>query len=42
MEAMKMQTTVYAPIAGRIVERPAHVGQTVEPKDLLVAIEELS
>ena len=40
MEAMKMQTTVYATIAGRVVERPAHVGQTVEPKDLLVAIEE--
>ena len=41
MEAMKMQTTVYAPVSGRVVERLAHVGQTVEPKDLLVAIEEL-
>jgi pyruvate carboxylase len=40
MEAMKMQTTVYAPVGGRIVERSAHVGQTVEPKDLLVTIEE--
>ena len=40
MEAMKMQTTVYAPVSGRIVELAAHVGQTVEPKDLLVAIEE--
>jgi pyruvate carboxylase len=41
LEAMKMQTTVYAPVSGRVVERLAHVGQTVEPKDLLVAIEEL-
>jgi len=40
MEAMKMQTTVYAPITGRVVERPAQVGQTVEPKDLLVVIAE--
>jgi pyruvate carboxylase len=40
MEAMKMQTTVYAPVGGRVVERSAHVGQTVEPKDLLVTIEE--
>ncbi|MCO5350163.1 MAG: pyruvate carboxylase [Bryobacteraceae bacterium] len=38
MEAMKMQTTVYAPIAGKIKERTAAVGQTVEPKDLLIVI----
>ena len=38
MEAMKMQTTVYAPVAGKIKERTAAVGQTVEPKDLLVVI----
>jgi pyruvate carboxylase len=38
MEAMKMQTTVYAPIAGKISERLVTVGQTVEPKDLLVVI----
>ena len=41
MEAMKMQTTVYAPVGGRVVERLAHVGQTVEPKDLLLTIKEL-
>lgn len=39
MEAMKMQTTVYAPIAGRIKERPVKVGETVEAKDLLLVIE---
>jgi pyruvate carboxylase len=38
MEAMKMQTTVYAPINGKVTERLATVGQTVEPKDLLVVI----
>jgi pyruvate carboxylase len=38
MEAMKMQTTVYAPVAGKIAERPVAVGQTVEPKDLLIVI----
>ncbi len=40
IEAMKMQTTIYAPIDGRVAVRPVHVGQTVEPKDLLIAIEE--
>jgi pyruvate carboxylase len=39
MEAMKMQTTIYAPVDGRIKERPVHVGDTVEAKDLLVVIE---
>ncbi len=38
MEAMKMQTTVYAPVAGRVSERLVSVGQTVEPKDLLIVI----
>jgi pyruvate carboxylase len=38
MEAMKMQTTVYAPVAGKVKERLVTVGQTVEPKDLLVVI----
>lgn len=38
MEAMKMQTTVYAPLAGKVKERAVSVGQTVEPKDLLVVI----
>jgi pyruvate carboxylase len=40
IEAMKMQTTIYAPIGGRVAVRIVHVGQTVEPKDLLIAIEE--
>jgi len=40
IEAMKMQTTIYAPISGRVAARSVHVGQTVEPKDLLIAIEE--
>lgn len=38
MEAMKMQTTVYAPVAGKISARHVSVGQTVQPKDLLVVI----
>jgi pyruvate carboxylase len=38
LEAMKMQTTVYAPAAGKVVERLVSVGQTVEPKDLLLVI----
>jgi pyruvate carboxylase len=38
LEAMKMQTTVYAPVAGRVLERHVHAGQTVEPKDLLLVI----
>jgi biotin carboxyl carrier protein len=36
---MKMQTTVYAPIAGKLVERLVQVGETVDTKDLLVVIE---
>jgi pyruvate carboxylase len=40
IEAMKMQTTIYAPINGRVAVRSVHVGQTVEPKDLLIAIGE--
>ena len=38
MEAMKMQTTVYAPVDGKVLERHAQVGQTVEPKDLLLVL----
>jgi biotin carboxyl carrier protein len=34
-----MQTTVYAPIAGKLTQKLAHVGQHVEPKDLLLVIE---
>ena len=39
MEAMKMQTTVYAPVGGKIVERFVSVGETVDAKDLLLRIE---
>jgi len=39
MDAMKMQTTVYAPVAGKIVRVAVKVAQSVEPKDLLLVIE---
>jgi pyruvate carboxylase len=39
IEAMKMQTTVYAPIAGKLVERVVQVGETVDTKDLLLVLE---
>ena len=39
MEAMKMQTTVYAPVDGAIRELLVAVGETVETKDLLLTIE---
>jgi pyruvate carboxylase len=39
MEAMKMQTTVYAPVSGVVKEKMATVGQTVDAKDLLLVIE---
>jgi len=39
MEAMKMQTTIYAAIEGRVTQKLAHAGQTVEPKELLLVIE---
>jgi pyruvate carboxylase len=38
MEAMKMQTTVYAPADGVIEELHVQVGDTVESKDLLVKL----
>ncbi len=38
MEAMKMQTTVYAPCAGVVSELTVVIGDTVESKDLLVRI----
>ena len=39
MEAMKMQTTVYAPVAGTVADVLVSPGQTVETKDLLVTIQ---
>ncbi len=38
LEAMKMQTTIYAPGDGVVVELPAQVGDTVQSKDLLVRL----
>jgi pyruvate carboxylase len=39
MDAMKMQTTVYAPIDGTIKEIAVNPRDTVEARDLLVTIE---
>jgi pyruvate carboxylase len=38
LEAMKMQSNIYAPISGRLVKILVTSGQHVEAKDLLVAI----
>ena len=38
MEAMKMQTTVYATADGVVAELLCAVGETVESKDLLVRL----
>ncbi len=39
MEAMKMQTTLYAPMDGKVARLCTHPGQRVEAKDLLLVIE---
>jgi pyruvate carboxylase len=39
MEAMKMQSTVYAPVGGKVARLLAQVGQSVEAKELLLVIE---
>jgi pyruvate carboxylase len=39
MEAMKMQTSVTAPIGGKVTKLLVSPGQSVEPKDLLAVIE---
>jgi len=38
LEAMKMQTTIYAPVAGKITQKLAQAGQTVDAKQLLFVI----
>jgi len=38
LEAMKMQSNIYAPIAGRVTKLLVIPGQNVEAKDLLVTI----
>ncbi len=40
LEAMKMQTTIYAPANGVVDQIHARVGETVESKDLLVTLRE--
>jgi pyruvate carboxylase len=40
LEAMKMQTTIYAPADGIIEEIHVQPGETVEPRDLLVTMKE--
>ena len=40
MEAMKMQTTIYAPADGVVDKLLTQVGDTVESKDLLVKLKE--
>jgi pyruvate carboxylase len=39
MEAMKMQSTIYSPVNGKVTQRLVHPGQRVEAKDLLLVIE---
>ena len=39
MEAMKMQSTVYAPVGGTVKALNVQPGQQVEAKDLLLMIE---
>jgi pyruvate carboxylase len=38
MEAMKMQTTIYAPQDGKVKQLLVHVGESVEAKDLLAVV----
>jgi pyruvate carboxylase len=42
MEAMKMQTTIYAPVDAVVAEIHAAVGETVEAKDLVVKLRPLT
>ena len=39
MEAMKMQSTIYAPVAGKVSQVLVKVGEKVDAKDLLLVIE---
>jgi pyruvate carboxylase len=39
LEAMKMETSILAPRAGRIAELAVSVGQTIDAKDLLMILE---
>ena len=39
LDAMKMQSTVYAPADGTVVKKLANVGDKVEAKDLSLVLE---
>jgi len=39
MEAMKMQSTLYSPVGGKVTQKLAGVGDKVDSKDLLLVIE---
>ncbi len=39
MDAMKMQSTIYAPVPGKVTQKLVQPGQHVEAKDLLLVIE---
>jgi pyruvate carboxylase len=39
MEAMKMQSTLYSPVAGKVVQKLVNVGDKVNAKDLLLVID---
>ena len=38
MEAMKMQSTIYAPVGGKVLEKFVNAGDKVDAKDLLLTI----
>ena len=40
LEAMKMQTTLYAPVSGVVEELHIQVGDSVQSKDLLLLLRE--
>jgi pyruvate carboxylase len=39
LEAMKMQSTLYSPVDGKLAKKLVNVGDKVEAKDLLLVIE---
>ena len=39
MEAMKMQSTIYSPVEGKVLQKLVNAGDKVEAKDLLLVIE---
>ena len=39
LEAMKMQSTIYAPVSGKVTRKWVAVGEKVDAKDLLVTID---